>query len=150
MKNSILTSIIVLFSFYGNSQIVATVELKEPVSGMCGDELYSLFDGWKQQKQASCDLSDEELIELMNEKIEYLKNNPKAKGKGVMSIYINCEGKKIQVSSGIQNNSELANEIEQFLLEYGNWTPGEFYGKTVDCSELIAVKIKKGVIYLDY
>ena len=147
-----LTTLIYLLfiSLKGTTQIVATVGLDEPVEGMCGETLYSLYSGWEEQQQPVCDLSEQQLIDLMNKKLEYLKTNPKAKGKGVMSIYINCEGTIIQTSSGLKDSdSELSNQIEQFLLDHGKWSPGVYYGKNVDCSELIGFRIKKGVIYLD-
>ena len=147
----LFTFITVLFIIsQAQSQIIATVELKEPVDGMCGETLYALHSGFDAQQQPKCDLSDEELVRLMNEKIDYLKTHPKAKGKGIMGIYINCEGMVIASHSGLKDGeSQLSKEIENFLLENGRWTSGVYRGENVDCSELIAIKIKKGIIYLD-
>lgn len=150
MKYLISQVIILLLSFIGRSQIIATVELEEPIEGMCGTTMYALFSGFDAQEQPKCNLSNEELVKLMNEKIEYLKTNTEAKGKGIMGLYINCEGKVIGASSGLKDSdSELSNQIEKFLLEYGQWTPGVYNGKRVDCSESIAIKIKRGVVSLD-
>lgn len=147
----LLSSTFLLFlCLSSQAQLIATVELKEPVEGMCAETMYALFSGFDGQQQPTCSLSDEELVQLMNEEIEYLKTHPKAKGKGVMGLFINCDGEVIQTSSGLEDSdSELSNQIEQFLMEHGEWEPGTFNDENVDCSELISIKIKKGVIYLD-
>lgn len=150
MKNLTALCLALLISLMGHSQLIVTVQLEEPVAGMCGETMYALFSGFDHQQQPTCHQSKSQLVSLMNEQIEYLKTNPKAKGKGVMSIFINCRGEKIQVSSGLKDkNSELSKQIESFLRENGEWTPGIYNGQKVDCSELISIKIKKGVIYLD-
>lgn len=150
MKRLITLTFLLFTSFLCTSQIIATVELEEPIEGMCGETMYALFSGFDAQEQPKCNLSEEELVKLMNEKIEYLKSNPKAKGKGIMGLYINCKGEVIEAKSGLKNgDSELSEQIVKFLLENGKWEPGVFNGKKVDCSELIGIKIKKGIIYLD-
>lgn len=65
--------------------------------------LYLLYSEWDQQKQAVCSLSDQELIDLIHQKIESLKSYPKTKVKGVMGIVINCEGVKIRTRSDLKN-----------------------------------------------
>ena len=147
---AIIVSILFLASFTAHSQFIATVVLEETFDEMCGETLYALFSGFDGQEKAECDLSEEELVALMNEKIQYLKEHPKTKLKTVLGVYINCEGDKFDSHTGLEkSHPELAKEINAILMENGIWTPGTYNGDKVDCSELMSIRIKKGVIYLD-
>lgn len=86
------------------------------MSEACGETLYSLYSGWNQQKQAVCSLSDQELIDLMNQKIESLKSHPKTKVKGVMGIIINCEGVKIVLGNREVFNGKWRQENPVFTM----------------------------------
>lgn len=145
--------LIAVFQFINNlshAQFIATVELKEPIDGMCSETMFALFSSLDNQQQAKLNMTDQELIALMNEKIPSLKTNLKFKADAVMAFYINCESEVIKTSSGLKDKtSQLSIEIEKFLAETGSWTAGKYQNENVDCSELIAIKIKKGVIYLD-
>ena len=51
--------------------------------------------------------------------------------------------------SSISLVSLPSDEIEEFLRNNGNWTAGMYRRVRVDSNCLIAIKIKKGVIYLE-
>lgn len=150
MKTLLFLLASMVISGAANAQFIATVQLDVPLEEMCGETLYALFDGFDGQTGAKCDLSDQELIDRMNEEITWLREHPTFKAKGVMGVYINCEGKVIDSHSGLKDeDSELSKAIAAFLMENGNWKPGSFNGDEVDCSELIGFVIKKGKISLD-
>ncbi|MDX2359967.1 MAG: hypothetical protein QNK23_04105 [Crocinitomicaceae bacterium] len=152
MKKVTFFAFLIILSFSSNAQFYATVQMDEPIEGMCGETLYSLFSGLEEQEQPKCDISEADLIAKMDTELRsYLEEHPKLKAKGVvMSIDLNCEGEIIGTSSGITDkHAELGALIEKFLVENGHWTPGVFYGNNVDCHELIGYRIKKGMIYLD-
>lgn len=131
-------------------QFIATVELKEPLELMCGENLYALFDGFYGQESAKCEITPEKIVSKINKECPSIKNDLTYKAKCVMSLYINCEGQVIQVDSEITDNPTLNDEINAVLLSTnGYWTPGKLNGEAVDCTELISIRIKKGVVYLD-
>jgi hypothetical protein len=147
-----ITLALTLFASLSNihAQFIATVEMKEPVEGICNNtKVYALFKGFQGQIPPKCALTNEEIQKLLNE-IPFLKANPKFKGKGMAGVYINCKGEAIGWE--IDNKSK-SQELDKQLLEVfktlRSWTQGKLNGMSVDTRELISYTIKKGVLTLN-
>ena len=75
----ILTLLIVLQVFSSSSaQFVATMEITEPIEGLCNDKkVYALFPMLDGQEKAVCPVSDNEIAIRINNEVGFLKQNPK-------------------------------------------------------------------------
>lgn len=151
MKTIILTTAIIILGLRVHGQLIATVEMKEPVEGICNNkQVYALFGGFKGQVEPKCSLTKEEIQNLLNEKITFLKVNPKFKGKGMVGVFINCKGEPLNWEISVKtNNDELDQQIIDIFKTLKNWTPGKLDENSVDSRELISYKIKKGLIILE-
>jgi hypothetical protein len=143
------------FSFFlsaANAQFVATMELKEKVPGICDmTKVYVLFAGFDGQKEAKCPLTKEEIMARLNQEVQYVKDNPKFKGEGMVRVLINCEGKVVQCEMDNETKSkELDAQIVAVLNSMGEWKPGKLNGSEVDSAFLFSFKIKKGVFIDPY
>lgn len=134
-------------------QFVAKMQVKEDIPGVCDkNEVYALFPSMEGQDEAICPLTDDELLEKLNTEIQFLKDNPKHKDKGMLSILINCEGKIVQCKldgNGTTKSKELDQQIVDVFESTGPWEPGKLNGKNVDSNQLITFKIKKGAFIWD-
>lgn len=151
MKKTIFTISLIVFGLNVFSQILATVEMNEPVEGICNSKkVYALFKGFKGQIEPVCPLSKTEVEKLLNENIKFIKENSKFKGKGKVSVFINCKGEalKWEISTSTKNN-ELDKQILDVFKALQKWTPGTLNEEKVDTNELITYKIKNGVLILD-
>lgn len=151
MKKALLTISIIILCLTGHAQLIATVEMKEPIEGICNNkEVYGLFDGFSGQVEPKCSLTKEEIQKLLNEKVVFLKENPKFKGKGMVGVYINCKGEALNWAISVKTkNEELDKQILEVFKTLQNWTAGKLDGKNVDSRELISYTIKKGKIILN-
>lgn len=151
MNKTILTTIIILIGIRVQAQLIATVEMKEKIEGICNEkEVYSLFDGFKGQIEPKCSLSKLEIQNLLNEKVTFLKVNPKFKGKGMVGVFINCKGEALNWEISLKTkDQELDQQLLVIFKTLQSWTPGKLDGNNVDCSELISYKITKGMIILE-
>ena len=141
---------LICFGSQSFSQLVAKVQMDEEVEGLCNQkDVYALYNGWDGQVEPKCSVSEDDMQTELN-KVEYLKQNPKFKGEGMVGVYINCEGKAIGWEI---DNETKSKELDQQLLEvfktYQSWTAGTFNGDKVDCRVLISYKIKKGVLTIN-
>jgi DNA-binding protein YbaB len=132
----------------GHSQLIMREEMKEPKEGICNhNEVYALYGGFKGQVEPKCSRTKEEIQNLLNEKVIFLKTNPKFKGKGMVSVYINCRGETVDWRISVKTkNDELDKEILEVFKTLQTWTAGKMDGKNVDASVLTSYKIKKGSI----
>lgn len=141
---------ITLFSINASAQFVAKMEVKEPIEGICNEkEVYALlpFDG---QEKAICPVSENDILKRLNSEIQFLKDNPKFKGKGMIGLIINCKGEVVQCKMDNKTKSaELDKQIEEVFNSLGEWKAGKLNGKKVDSSVLYSFKIKKGKITFD-
>ncbi len=151
-----MKNIIVLLLFLGihlnvEAQFVATVEMTEEVEGVCNQEqVFVLFGMLPDQDDAVCPLNKEKLLLKLNEKVEYLKNNPKYKSKGSVDVLVNCTGEVLKIEVHFKkSNNVLENQIEEVFRSLGSWKPGKLNGKAVDSQNLFSFKIKKGKISYD-
>ncbi len=150
MKTALtLTVLILMTSISTQAQLIAKVEMKEKVEGICDhDNVYGLFNGFDGQVEPKCSVSKEEMQEQLNQ-VQYLKNNPKFKGKGMVGVFINCKGEAIGWRISVKTNTELDEQLLKVFESYQEWTTGTLNGKNVDCSELISYKIKKGKLTIN-
>lgn len=124
--------------------------MKEKIEGLCSEkEVYSLFDGFKGQIEPKYSLTKLEIQNLLNEKVTFLKLNPKFKGKGMVGVFINCKGEALGWEISLKSkDQELDQQLIDIFKTLQSWTPGKLNGNNVDCRELISYKIKKGTIIL--
>jgi|ERR1043165_4689191 hypothetical protein len=136
----------VFLSFIVSAQLVATVQLKEDVPGICNkNEVYALFPSFKGQEKAVPTLNKEQLLAKLNSDVKFLQDNPKYRDKGMLFIMLNCKGKVVQCKMDIKTKSpELDRQIVDVFNAMGDWQPGKLNGKEVDSSELFSFKIKAG------
>ena len=151
MKKTLLTISIVFLGLRGHAQLIATVEMKDSIEGICNNkEVYGLFDGFTGQVEPKCSLTKAEIQNLINEKVVFLKTNPKFKGKGMVGVYINCKGEALNWEISVKTkNEELDRQLLDIFKTLQNWTAGKLNGNSVDSRELISYTIKKGVIILN-
>jgi len=135
-----------------SAQFVAKMEVKEPIPGICDDkEVYALFPMFEGQVEAVAPVTKDELLKKLNE-ISYLKDNPKTKTKGMVSLVINCKGKVVQCEMDGNNKTSseaLDKQIVAVFNSLGEWKPGKLNGKEVDSSRLFSFKVKGGKISWD-
>jgi hypothetical protein len=145
----LLASLICLVPAY--AQFVATVEVKEPVPGICNDKhVYALLNFLDGQKEHTCDTAKTRIEELLNERVTYLKENPKFKLKKYESVstWVSCEGKLVKVD--LDSKSPQFNEqVIAVFLSLSGWHVGTMGGKSVDSVRLWGIEVKKGRIVLD-
>jgi len=151
MKKIIFGLLISFISINTSAQFVATMEVKEPIEGICNEkEVYALFPMLDGQEEAICPVSKEEILKRLNSEIQFLKDNPKFKGKGMIGLVINCKGEIVQCEMDNKTKSaELDKQIEAVFNSLGDWKTGQLNGKNVDSSKLYSFKIKKGKITFD-
>ena len=131
-----------------SAQLIVRVEMKEDIPGICNkNEVYALFPGFKGQEEATCRLSKPEILKRLNEEVAFLKLNSKFSGKGMIGLFINCEGEVVQCEMDNKTKSEeLDKEIEAVFNSLGEWKSGKLDGKAVDSHVLFSFSIKKGKI----
>ena len=152
MKKTIFTAILSLVGLNLSAQFVATVEIKEPIEGICNEkEVYALFPMFDGQVEAICPLTDAEIVTRLNAEVQFLKDNPKFKGEGMVSVMINCEGEVVQCT--IDNETKSKELDEQVVAVFNSflegWKAGELNNKEVDSILLYSFTVKKGVISFD-
>jgi hypothetical protein len=131
-----------------SAQFVAKMEVKEPIPGLCNDqEVYALFPSLKGQVEAVCPVTKDQILERLNNEVQYLKDNPKYDDKGMIGLVINCKGEVVKCEMDNKTRTpELDRQIEEVFNSLGKWTSGKLNGKEVDTSRLFSFKIKNGKI----
>lgn len=148
MKKLLLTLSISTIYTMASAQFVARMEVKEPIPGLCNDqEVYALFPSFKGQEQAVCPLTNDQILERLNNEVQFLKENPKYDDKGMIGLVINCKGEVVKCKMDNKTKTpELDKQIEDVFNSLGKWTTGKLNGKEVDTSRLFSFKIKNGKI----
>ncbi|MFM9984679.1 MAG: energy transducer TonB [Flavobacteriales bacterium] len=149
MKNILLQIVFVLISVIGNAQFIAKAEIKEDIEGLCDkDNVYALLP-FAGQVEASCGLSDLDIQNKLNEEVQFLKDNPKFKGKGMVQIIVNCKGEVVSCKMDNKTKDpELDKQILDVFKKLVNWKAGTLDGKAVDSVLLFSFEIKKGKFVL--
>ena len=149
----VLFTLLIGLSSVVSAQMVAKMISKEVIEGLCDvNEVYALmpyFD--KTQIKAVCPFSEEEIVKKLNSEVQYLKDNPKYKGKGMVNLVINCKGELVQckINDAKEKTKELDEQIVAVFISLGVWQTGSINGKDVDSSDHFTFKIKKGVLTKD-
>lgn len=148
MKSIFLLTISILILSGLRAQIVAKVEVKEPIEGLCNDkEVYSLFPMFGDQKQAVCPVSDAEIKRRLDSAVTFFKDNPKHKDKGMVGIWINCKGEVVKCEMDNKTkDATLDSQIVAVFNTLGKWEAGLLNGKPVDSMRLYSFEITKGKI----
>lgn len=151
MRQILITFFALLIYSATYSQFVATMEVKEPIPGLCNDkEVYALFPSFKGQEDAICPVSKDQILERLNNEVQFLKDNPKYDDKGMIGIVINCKGEVVKCKMDNKTkNPELDNQIEDVFNSLGTWKAGRLNKKDVDTSKLFSFKIKNGQVSWD-
>jgi hypothetical protein len=148
MKQIPLTLFILIIYLTTSAQFVATMEVKEPIPGLCNDkEVYALFPSFKGQEEAVSPVTKEEILDKLNNEVQYLKDNPKHNDKGMIGLVINCKGDVVKCKMDNKTKKpKLDRQIEDVFNSLGVWKAGKLNGKDVDTSRLFSFKIKNGKI----
>lgn len=146
MKKITCFLLLLISAQLGRAQFVARMELKEPVQGLCTNDVYALlpFDG---QKEAVCQTSKAEIEKQLNEQVTYFRDSVNYEDKGMVSLIINCKGEMVKCA--IDNKSrhkELDEQIVAVFATLTKWTPGKIKKNTVDSVKLWRFEIKNGKI----
>lgn len=137
---------IFFFSHLAQSQGVTRIFLNEPIEGLCEDtNIYVLFNTFPNQEMADCRLTSQEMIQILNDTILYLKDHPKTKINGMVSIIINCKGEVIHcVVDGKKQIAELNEELINYFMGMETWRAGLLDDREVDSVVFFSFEIKKG------
>jgi len=133
------------------NNMVATMEVKEPIEGVCDNSaVYAIlpFKGNGQIK-AIASMTDEEIEKLLNTQVEFLKDKPKYKDKGMVGLVVNCKGEMVKCEIDNETkNPELDKQIVAVFNELKKWVPASMRGNNVDSSILYSFTIEDGKISL--
>lgn len=151
MQKVILGLIISFFTVSASAQFVAVTQLTEPIEGIChADEVYALFPMLKGQEEAVCPVTEAEILTRLNAEVQFLKDHPKYKDKGMVGLFINCKGEVVQCEMDNKTKTpELDAQIVAVFSTLGDWKAGKLNGKEVDSNKLYSFKIKAGTITFD-
>lgn len=149
MRQFILAAFSLFIATVTSAQFVAKMELKEPVKGLCSNEVYALLplDG---QKAPVCLTSRDELLKKLNNEVIYFKDSANYEDKGMVSIIINCKGEAVKCEMDNKTrHKELDDQIIAVFSTLTKWAPGKIKKKDVDCVNLWSFQIKNGQISID-
>ena len=151
MKALFAIALLFVSSHLIQGQFVAKMEIKEPIEGICDiNNVYALFPMFEGQKEALCPVSEKEILKRLNDQVQFIKDKPKYKDKGMIGLIINCKGELIHSKMDNETKSqELDRQIEQVFSSLGEWKAGKLNGKSVDSSKLFSFIIKKGKFYME-
>jgi hypothetical protein len=132
------------------SQFVARADIKEKVEGICDKKnVYALLAMFKGQKEAVCSVEDPAIEQILNDSVQFIKNNPGYNDKGMVSLIINCRGEVVQCKIDNKTKSPVLDEqvVHVFKLLL-SWKAGKLDGTDVDSIKLWSFEIKNGKIKL--
>ncbi len=74
-----------------SAQFAAKLEVKEDILGICDkNEVYALLSSFEGQSKAICPLTKKDILKRLNSEVQFLKDNPKYKDKGMIGLVVNC------------------------------------------------------------
>lgn len=159
MKKAILILSIIFLThhLFGQDSIPKTetkkVLLRKKVEGMCipAKFVLELYNGNPNEVEPKCSIDKEELIERLNSDLQFLKKHPDFKGRGMVSVIINCEGKVVGWAEAVKSrNEELNEEILSFLIKQNfDWKPGIYKEENIDSIFSFSYQIVRGVLRLN-
>lgn len=146
MKQLILALFTFLLHPTISAQFVATMEVKEPIPGVCDQKkVYVLFPMFKGQQEAVCPLSKEDILKRLNTEVTFLHDKPDYNDKGMIRLVISCRGEVVQCEMDNKTKDPtLDKQIEAIFNSLGKWKAGYLSRKQVDTSRLFSFKIVNG------
>jgi hypothetical protein len=150
MKKILIVATLIQLSLYSYGQLVARVEIKENIDGVCDiKNVYTLLPMFGDQKEAICSVPDSAIEEMLNKEVDFIKDNPKYNDKGMVNITINCKGEVVQCKTDNKSKSAVLDEqILNVFKKLTSWKAGKLNGIEVDSMRLFSFEIKKGKIKL--
>ena len=150
MKKVSLLLLFTKLSLLSFSQLVARAEIKENIEGICDiKNVYALLEMFKEQKEAVCSVKDPEIEKMLNDSVQYIKDKPGYKDKGMVSLIINCKGEVVQCKIDNKTKSLLLDEqVVNVFKTLTSWKAGKLNGKNVDSLKLWSFEISNGKITL--
>jgi DNA-binding protein YbaB len=151
MKKIFFLILLLNVSVFSYSQMVAKVEMKENIEGICDNKnVYTLFPMFGDQVEAVSSIADSTIQRMLNEEVEFLKDKPRYKDKGMVSIFINCKGQAVQCKIDNKTKSPILDEqVVNVFKKLITWKAGKLNGKEVDSLRLWSFEIKDGKITLN-
>ncbi len=135
----------------GVSNMVATMQVDEPIPGVCDNSRVIAilpFPGNGQVK-AQAPLTDQEIEEELNANVSFLSDKPDYMDKGMVNLVVNCKGKMVRCQiDNKTKNPELDQQIVAVFAKLEEWEAGTINGKPVDTSVLYSFEIENGKIML--
>jgi hypothetical protein len=148
-----ISSVLVVLTICSASiaQFVARMEVKEPIKGICDEKnVYVVFSMFKDQEEAKCPLSKNEITKRLNAEVIFLKDSSTYQDKGMVNTIINCSGEVVKCEMDNKTkNSDLDQQIVAVFNSLGKWKPGKIKGEKVDTSRLWSFEIKNGQISIN-
>lgn len=151
MKKFLSVIVLIQVSLLSYSQMVARVEMKEKIEGICDNKnVYALLSLFGDQVEAVCSVPDSTIEGRLNREVEFLKDKSSYKDKGMVSIFINCKGEMVQCKIDNETKSPVLDEqIVNVFKTLTTWKAGKLNGKEVDSMRLYSFEIKKGKITIN-
>lgn len=133
------------------SNMVATLQIDEPIDGVCNnDRIIAIlpFPGNGQEK-AKPILTNKEVEVLLADQVIFLNENAGYEDKGMVGLIVNCNGELVRCQMSNRTKSEeLDAQIVAVFSTLKDWKPGSINGKKVDTSVLYSFTITDGKIIL--
>ena len=152
MKKNLLIVVLIQFSFFSYSQqMLARAEIKDPIDGICDIKnvyvLFAMLD--KAQVEAACSIPDSAIQNRLNAEVEFIKDKPKHKDKGMVSIIINCKGEVVECKIDNKSKSPVLDEqVLKVFKTLTSWKAAKLNDKEVDSLRLWSYELKNGKIIL--
>lgn len=134
------------------NSMVARMEVKEPIKGVCDNANIIAILPFPNNGQikAQAPKTKEEIMQELNSKVSFLKDKPNYEDKGMVNLIINCKGDLVKCNiDNKTKSSELDNQIVLVFTELKTWIPGKIHNNSVDTSVLYSFIIKNGKVFLN-
>jgi hypothetical protein len=131
--------------------MLARVEIKEPIEGICDTKnvyvMFSMLD--KAQVDAVCSIPDSTIENRLNSEVEFIKDKPNYKDKGMVDVIINCKGEVVQCKTDNKSKSPILDEqILSVFKTLTTWKAAKLNDKDVDSMKIFSFEVKGGKIIL--
>jgi hypothetical protein len=133
------------------SNMVARMEVKEPIKGVCDNaNIIAVlpFPG-SGQVSAVAPETEQQITAELNAKVSFLKDKPTYEDKGMVSLIVNCKGELVKCEIDNKTKSpELDSQVVAVFALLKTWTPAKVKNQSVDSVVLYSFTIKNGKITL--
>lgn len=151
---SILIAPVFLVSCFGSKSatqgetMVAVMEVKEPIEGLCNqNEVYALMSFFdKGQIKSEMQISEPDFLNLVETNLRQLVDQT-TNYETTANVIVNCKGKLVQAKPS--KPGDMPNLDEAFaetVSKIEKWSIGTLNGQPVDNSLFVSIKIEEGVI----